>query len=340
MEDDERGYSPELWSQMADLGWLGLIFPEEHGGSRASFLDLCLLVEEQGRSLLPSPFLPTVALAGQAIARFGSEVQRAEHLPAIASGERVMGVARTGPSASWDSSGVGVFFDRQGADYILEGAATLVEYANVADVLLVLAKQGSSLLAVLVPGDSAGVLIEPLRTVGFDHRHCVSFNGVRLSEDAVLGEPGGGAAIAETIVRWGTAARCADMVGAAQRVLDLTVAYAGERIAFDQPIGSFQAIQHHCADMAVDLLGARLVTGEAIWRLSEGLDAQEALSVAKTWVSDAVPRVCARAHQIHGAIGFTREHELHLYMRHVRSGELDFGDAVWHRERVAQALGL
>jgi alkylation response protein AidB-like acyl-CoA dehydrogenase len=340
MEDDERGYSPEVWAQMAELGWLGWVFPEEHGGGGASFLDLCLLVEEQGRSLLPSPFLPTVVLAGQAIARFGSDSLRAEHLPAIASGEQVMGVARTGPAASWDTGDVGVVFDHQGADYVLEGAATLVEYANVADVLVVLARHGDALEAFLVPGDATGVIVEPLRTVAVDHRHCVSFDGVRVSEDAVLGEPGGGRTIAEAIARWGTAARCADMVGAAQQVLEMTVAYAKERVAFDQPIGSFQAIQHHCAEMAVDLLGARLVTWEAIWRLSEGLDAEEALSVAKTWASDAVPRVCARGHQIHGAIGFTREHELHLYMRHVRAAELDFGDAAWHRERVAQTLGL
>ena len=340
MEGDERGYSSALWAQMAELGWLGLVFPEEHGGAGASFLDLCLLVEEQGRSLLPSPFLPTVVLAGQAVARFGDDAQRAEHLPAIASGERVMGVARTGPSASWGSSDVGVVFDRQGADYVLEGAATLVEYANVADLLLVLAKHGESLGAFLVPADATGVIVESLRTVGFDHRHCVSFEGVRVAGDAMLGEPGGGKAVAEAIARWGTAARCANMVGAAQQVLEMTVTYATERAAFDQPIGSFQAIQHHCADMAVDFLGARLVTWEAIWRLSEGMFAEEALSVAKTWVSDAVPRVCARGHQIHGAIGFTREHDLHLYLRHVRAAELDFGDAVWHRERVAQALGL
>jgi alkylation response protein AidB-like acyl-CoA dehydrogenase len=340
MEDDERGYSPEVWVQMAELGWLGWVFPEEHGGGGASFLDLCLLVEEQGRSLLPSPFLPTVVLAGQAIGRFGSDEQRADHLPAIASGERVMGVARTGPTASWVSSDVGVVFDRQGAGYVLEGAATLVEYANIADVLVVIAKHGDALGAFLVPGTAKGVIVESLRTVGADHRHRISFDGVRVSEDAVLGEPGRGVAIAESIARWGTAARCADMVGAAQHVLDMTVAYATERIAFDQPIGSFQAIQHHCAEMAVDLLGARLVTWEAIWRLSEGLDAEEALSVAKTWVSDALPRLCARGHQIHGAIGFTREHELHLYMRHVRAAELDFGDAAWHRERVARALGL
>jgi len=340
MEDDARGYSPELWAQMAGLGWLGLAVPEEHGGTGASYLDLCLLVEEQGRSLLPSPFVPTVVLAGQAIARFGSEAQRAEHLPAIANGGRVMGVARTSPDASWNTGEVGVVVDRAGSGYVLDGAATLVEFANVADVLVVLAQHGGALEAFLVPGDAAGLITQPLRTLDFDNRHLVSFDRVRVSDDAVLGEPLGGAAIAEAIARWGTTARCAEMVGAAQRVLDMTVAYATDRIAFDRPIGSFQAIQHHCAEMAVDLLGARLVTWEAIWRVSEGLDAEEAVSVAKTWVGDAVPRVCARGHQIHGAIGFTREHDLHLYTRRVRAAELDFGDAVWHRERVAQALGL
>jgi alkylation response protein AidB-like acyl-CoA dehydrogenase len=158
--------------------------------------------------------------------------------------------------------------------------------------------------------------------------------------DVLGGEPGGGATVVATVAAFGAAATCAEMVGGAQQVLDMTVRYAKDREQFDSPVGSFQAVQHHCADMGVDVLSSRLIAFEAIWRLSEGLDATEEVSMAKAWVSEAYRRVCALGHQVHGAIGFTREHDLHRYLRHAVATELAFGDGDHHWDRVADHLGL
>jgi alkylation response protein AidB-like acyl-CoA dehydrogenase len=166
------------------------------------------------------------------------------------------------------------------------------------------------------------------------------FDDVRLPADNVLGEAGHGRRLVETINAYGAAAKCAEMIGGAQRVLEMTLQYAREREQFGQPIGSFQAVQHQCADMAADIDGARLIAYESIWRLSEGADWMLNVSVAKSWVSDAYRRVILRAHQVHGAIGFTKEHDLQLYTRRAKAAELAFGDAHYHRELLARQLGL
>ncbi|MEZ4240058.1 MAG: acyl-CoA dehydrogenase family protein [Myxococcota bacterium] len=301
MADDPRGYAPELWAQLAELGWLGLALPEDHGGGGCSFADLAVLIEAQGRHLLPSPFVPTVALAADAIARFGSDEQRQRLLPAIVAGEHVVAVTARG----WGPPDVAV---RDGA---LHGTAPLVPWAHVADTVLVVARDGEGVTVALVPADR--VQAQPVQTVGRDARADVALDGVALPDDAVLGRRGEGQRVADLLAQRGAAAGCAAMVGACERVLELTVGYAKEREAFGKPIGTLQAIQHHCAEMAVDLLGARGVTGEACWALDAAPHAEETartVSVAKAWVSDAAARIVAKGHQVHGAIGFTAEHDL------------------------------
>lgn len=335
------GYDPSLWRQMSELGWLGLSVPDAHDGLGQSFVDLCLLIEQMGRHIVPSPFVSTVAVGAQAIARFGSADQQSRHLPAVAAGDRIIAIARTEPGGSWDPSAVGVTATRDSGGYALEGVATLVDYAGVADVLVTIAELGGSLSAFLVPAGADGISTERLATLEGVASYRVLLDGARLSEDAVLGRPGQGEEIARAIAAWGTVARCAELVGIGQRVLDMTVEYATERVAFGQPIGSFQAVQHHCADMAVDVLSSGSITREAAWRVATGDPrAAETASIAKAWASDAIARVCALGHQVHGAIGFTAEHDLHLYSRRARAAELDFGDAAWHRAQLAAGFGL
>ncbi len=336
-----RGYDPALWRQMAELGWLGLAVPDEHGGLGAGFVNLCLLVEEQGRAILPGPFLSTVVLGAQAIARFGSPEQQRAQLPAVADGERIIAVARTAPGGDWEPTRVGVRAARDRDGYVLDGAAILVDYAHVADLVLVLARLDEALSAFLVPSGAAGMTVRAQHSIGDDRPHEVTFAGVQLSEDAVLGRPGQGEPIARALASWGAAARCAELVGIGQRVLEMTVEYATERTAFGAPIGTFQAVQHHCADMAAGVLASRAITREAVWRVAAGdADAEETVAVAKAWVSDAVARTSALGHQVHGAIGFTAEHDLHLFARRARVAELDFGDGAWHRAQVADQIGL
>ncbi len=161
-----------------------------------------------------------------------------------------------------------------------------------------------------------------------------------MPEERLLGRSDPATDILQAIQEWGAAAKCAEMVGGAQRVLEMSVAYAQDRVQFGRPIGTFQAVQHHCANMAVDVDGSRFIAYEAIWRLSEGLHAATEVAMAKAWVSDAYQRVCSLGHQIHGAIGFTKEHDMQLYFRHAKASELAFGDGDYHREQVAQKLGL
>jgi 3-oxocholest-4-en-26-oyl-CoA dehydrogenase beta subunit len=344
MADEPSGYSEQLWKEIVDLGWAGLALPEDHGGAGGSFLDLCLVVEEMGRAQLPSPFVTTTVSCALPIARFGTREQRAMYLEAVAAGSKVMSYVGRDPRGRWDPPGSDVVATGGQDGYALEGNALFVPYAEAAHDLLVVARHDSgapdALTAFLVSTDSPGLAVDRLRTIGTDRTHRVGFDGVRAAAGDVLGDIGDGLVVARTATVLTAGALCAQMVGGAQRVLDLTLAHAKSRDQFGRPIGSFQAVQHHCADMAIDVLGARLLTYEAIWRLSEGIDADLEVSVAKAWTSDAYRRVCALGHQVHGAIGFTEEHDLHLYLRHAAEAELTLGDGDEHRELIAQHLSI
>lgn len=344
MAADATGYSTELWGKMAELGWMGVAIPEEHGGLGNGFLDLCLLIEEMGRACLPSPFVPTVVLAGLPILRFGSDEQKAQYLPAIAEGRRILSYAALEPEGGWDPDGIRTTVTSEGDELVLRGTKLYVPYAGAADELLVVASDESAgaggLTLLLVDAGADGIAREPVDTVGQDHLERVTFEDVQVARDRVLGAPGEGAAIVEAIEQWGSAARCAEMVGGGERVLEMTLEHAKGREQFGRPIGSFQAVQHHCADMAVDVLGSRYITYEAIWTLDQGLDAADIVSMAKAWTGEACRRVCELGHQIHGAIGYTLEEDLHPFLRHAIASDLAFGDADHHREQLARRLGL
>ena len=346
MEEDEKGYSAELWKKMADLGWLGLVFPEKLGGSEFSFLDLAVLLEEQGRALLPGPFFSTVVLSGMPILTFGSDAQKAEHLPKIAAGDEIVVFAQTEPSATWEASGVELTAKSLGDNFVLNGTKLFISYGHVADYLLVVARtsdKGSAedgITLFLVDAKNPGISYEPLKTIASDHQSEITFKNVSVPVGNVLGEVDKGWPIVRKIGAWGAAGKCAEMVGGAQEVLEMSVEYAKQRVQFGRPIGSFQAIQHHCANMVTDVDGSRYIAYEAIWRLSEGLDSDKEVSMAKAWVSDAYRRVCALGHQIHGGIGFTKEHDMQLFFRRAKAAELAFGDGDYHRELVAQHLGI
>lgn len=371
LERDPQGHSPELWEKMAALGWMGVALPERYGGAGSGFLELCLLIEEQGRVRLQSPFLSTVVLCGLAIDRYGTATQKRDFLGAIAAGRRILAYAETDPGGAWGGRGAVARPDGEG--YVVDGTKLFVPYARVADDLLVVARApgaatpvrpsgadgpvrtddtsggrgpaapsggGRASTLLLVDAKAPGVACRPLATIGPDPEHEVTFRGVRVPPDRVLGHPGAGGPIVEAIRRWGAAARCAEMAGGARRVLEMSVEYASQRRQFGRPVGSFQAVQHHCADMAMAVETSRLVAYEAVWRLTEGLDASEEVTVAKAWVSDAYARVCALGHQVHGAVGFTEEHDMQLFFRHALASELAFGDADQHREQVARRLGI
>ncbi|HEX5119902.1 MAG TPA: acyl-CoA dehydrogenase [Pseudonocardiaceae bacterium] len=312
-----------LWKEIVELGWTGLTVPEAYGGVGADFLDACLLAEELGRAGTATPFVPTVAGAST-IARFGTDQQRQEWLPAVIAG-RAIGHIGADSDLTATPSGDG---------YVVAGRALFVPFASEAADLLVAVATPDGPAAALVDSGTAGITTERLDVVGNEPVHTVTFDAVPVPAQRVL--PAGQSAA----TAYATVLTCAEMVGGAQAVLDLTVDYAGQRRQFGQPIGAFQAVQHHCANMAIDVLGSRFATYEAAWRLGTGSDATMEVSTAKAVVSDAYQRVCALGHQVHGAIGFTAEHDLHRYLRHATAAALTYGDADFHLDRLATELGL
>lgn len=315
MRRDEQGFSPELWKTMGELGWPGLAFPEEYGGSAMSFLDLCLLIEEMGRACLPSPFIGTVVGCGLLLLELGSEEQRNEFLPGLAAGDSIIAPAFHGAP---DSTGTRVLpaVEREDGGFILNGTHLFVPFLSAATHMLCAAHSadgpgGTSLF--MVPTSTDHVVSTPLHSIGSERIYQLDLDGVRLPHGALVGT---GSDISESLKRAllrMDIAQCCDAAGALSWVLDDTVAYAKERKQFGHPIGSFQSIQHYCADMHVMLEGLRTSTYHAAWRLSEGMHADKEVAVACAYAHKVVPQLLGIAHQIDGAMGVTQEHDLYLY---------------------------
>jgi len=344
MAEDERGYSPDLWHKMAGLGWMGLVFPAEYGGAGATFLDLAVLLEEMGRACLPGPFFSTVVLGGLTILAEGSEEQRQEFLTGIAKGELILAFALTEPSARYEASAIATRAVPQHDGYVIDGTKLFVNDAHIADYILCAArsketgKPEEGITLFLVSAKSPGIECTPLRTMAFDKQCEVVFNNVKVAKESILGKVNQGWHVVERTLQQAAVARCADMVGSARSAFQMSVDYAKERVQFGRPIGSFQAIQHHCANMLVDIDGSTLITYEAAWRLSQDLPSTMLVSMCKAWVGEACQRVTLLGHQIHGGIGFCQDHDMHLFHRRVRAGALMLGDTAFHQGVVAREL--
>jgi 3-oxocholest-4-en-26-oyl-CoA dehydrogenase beta subunit len=346
MEEDHRGYSLDLWRKMAELGWLGLIFPAKYGGSEGNLLDLVVLLEEMGRYLAPVPFLPTVILGGLSILSAGTEKQKQEFLPILIKGELILTMALTELDLNYDASGINLQVTREMDFFVINGTKLFVPYAHVADCLIcatrtknnVRKEEGITLF--LVEGKNQGLTYTILRTMSCDKLYEVIFNRVKVPGEKMIGKFDKGWEIIKKVWEQTVIAQCAFMVGGAERVLEMTVDYAKKRVQFGRPIGSFQAIQHKCANMKVDLDGAKFITYEAAWKMSQGFSCSLEVSAAKAWVNQAYQRICANGHQIYGGIGVMKDQDIQLYSRRAKSAEFLFGDTNFHREIVAQQLGL
>jgi alkylation response protein AidB-like acyl-CoA dehydrogenase len=343
MESDEKGYSPELWREMAELGWMGLVFPEEYGGSGMSFLDLAVLLEEMGKACLPGPFFSTVILAGLSILEAGTEKQKQEFLPKIASGKAILTLALTEPGVEEGASSINLKAVPEGDDYLIKGTKLFVADAHIADYMVCVTrtKKGAGedgITLFLLDAKSPGIRYTPLRTLAGDKLWEVGFDRVRVPKRNMLGELNHGWAIIESVMQKAIAAKCAEMVGGAQQVLDMSVEYAKERKQFGHPIGSLQIIQHYCANMAVDVRSSRFLTYQAAWKVGQGLPCAREVAIAKAWVSNAYRKVTAQGQQIHGSIGFTVEHDMPLYYKRAKVAELSFGGIDSQLEIVASEL--
>lgn len=348
MMADETAHDPAMWRKIAELGWLGIAVPEEHGGLGGSFLDIVVVLEEMGKALLPGPFLASVLLGGMAVREAGSTAQQAEVLPRLAGGEAVLTLAQAEASGRYDAAGIALSARREGEGFVLSGEKLFVPDAHVADHIVVAARTSAGanpeegVTLFLLDRNTPGLSVTQLKTVDMTRRLChLALEGVRVPAGRVLGTPEQGWPALRRVLDHALAGLCAEMVGCGQKALDMSVAYAKERVQFGRPIGSFQAIKHKCVDMMVAVENARSLTYYAAWAVDENApEARQAVAMAKAYCSDMAKYVTSEAIQVHGGIGFTWEHDMHLYHRRALASEALFGSAPVHREVVAQTLAL
>ena len=348
MDKDEKGFTPELWKGMAELGWMGILFPEEYGGIGGGMLDMVTLMEEMGYAALPGPYFSTVILGGCTILEAGSEAQKQEFLPKICEGALRVTLALTEPATTqFNPSLITVRAQAEGDGWVIDGTKLFVSDANVSDWMIVAArtagkdsdKDGISLF--LVETKTPGVGITLLKTVAGDKQCEVVFKKVRVPKSALVGEAGKGFAAVEKTLQIAAVAKCAEMLGGSNRVMELAVAYAKERVQFGKPIGTFQAVQHLCANMKMATEQSIYITYKAAWMIDRKMpEARKFAAVAKAWVSEAYKKVALIGHQIFGGTGYIVEHAMPIYSRRAKAGEYAFGSPNYQREIVAQELGL
>jgi alkylation response protein AidB-like acyl-CoA dehydrogenase len=344
MMEDERGFADDQWKKMAELGWTGLIIPEQYGGAGLTMVDMVVVLEEMGKVVTPGPFFASAILGGVAIELGGSADQRQRYLPGLAAGTVRATLAQVEESGRWDADGIALPAKTAADGFVVTGTKLFVHDAHNADVLVVPVRTAGAgtdgITMVLVDAHAKGVSIRVLKTMDQTRKLCeVAFDGVMVGRDAVLGGVGAGWPLLDRVIDRGKVALCAEMCGGAQRVLDMSVEYAKVREQFGKPIGSFQAIQHKCANMMVQVESAKSATYYAAWAVANDVaEAHLAACMAKAYCSDAYRFVAAEGIQIHGGIGFTWEHDMHLYFKRAKGSEVTFGDATWNRELVAQVV--
>ena len=346
MEQDKKGYPPQLWKEIADLGWLGLVFPEKYGGSGMSFLDLSVLLEEMGRACFPGPFCSRVVLGGLTILDAGSDEQKQKSLPQVASGKAIFTLALTEASGKYEAGSIKTKATADKNDYIINGTKMFVPDANVADYYLCVArtdeksKGEEGLTIFIVDAKSPGISRTVLNTIAKDKQCEVIFKQVRVPKENILGKLNQGWSEIQKTLELAAIAKSCEMVGGMQAVLDMTVAYVKERVQFDVPVGVFQAIQHHCVNMLVDVEGSRATAYEAAWRVSTGRPYSDEAAITKAWTSDAYYRVVTLGTQAHGGVAIIEDHDLPIYYRRAKASELAFGDGRFHRKKVARKMGF
>jgi alkylation response protein AidB-like acyl-CoA dehydrogenase len=346
--DDPQGYSPDLWQKMAALGWMGLVLPETYGGSGLSFVDLTILMEEMGRVLLPAPFFSSIALGALTVLETGSDEQRQQMLPRLGRGEAKVCAAVLEADGRYDPRGISMRASIRGNRATLNGAKLFVVDAHVSDYIICVARtrggrdpeSGISLFVLDIT--SPGIACTPLMSIDQTRRLCeVSFTRVGVSLEAMLGGRDAAWPALQRALDKATVALCAEMVGGAEKAMEMCVDYGKARVQFGRPIGSFQAVKHKIADMKVWVENAKSVVYYAAWAVDcDAPEASRAASMAKAYCSEMYSRVTADGIQVHGGVGFTWDHHMHLYFKRAKSSEVLLGDTTWHRERTATLIPL
>jgi alkylation response protein AidB-like acyl-CoA dehydrogenase len=343
MEDDAAGFDPEIWKQVCEFGWAGMLVPEEYGGFGGDMTDIAVLAEEIGRALLPSPLFASSVVGALTVMAAGNDEQKQALLPGIAAGTSIVTLALNEPSGTYEPWGVQTEATQDGTGWKLTGTKLYVSFADSAATVIVAARtqagdgpDGVSLF--LVDPRAAGVTSTILDTIYQDHQFEVVLDGVSVSADQVLGPVGGAWPAIQQVLDQAAVAVAAESIGGAERSLELAIDYSKERVQFGRPIGSFQALQHKMARMVTEVTGAQLLVYEAAWRLAQGLDASLEVPMAKAAASGAYTTCAIEGTHIFGGAGFIREAEIQLHFRRAKGAEVLMGDPRWHRKRVTRLL--
>ena len=344
LEKSEKGYSPELWKKIAELGWVSLVIPEQYEGIGYTFQDLTVLLEEVGRNILPGPLIPTV-ISTFSIVEGGTEEQKKEFLPKIASGDLILTLALIEAEGTFDASGIALKATAKGEDFVLNGTKLFVEMAHVSNYMVCVArtKEGTTdkgITLFLVDTKSPGIQIEVIPTIAADKLCEVRFENVTVPKKNMLGKLDAGWTLVESMMRKGSVARSVEAVGAMQTCIDMTVAYLKERVQYERPIGAFQALQHLMANMWTSMQTARYLVYQAAWMESEGQPAAKEVSLAKAYINEAYKDVAQWAIRLHGGIATSSDHDIPLYYRRSLAASTSFGGTDFHRELVAEKIGL
>jgi alkylation response protein AidB-like acyl-CoA dehydrogenase len=345
LEQSEEGYSPELWKKIAELGWMGLIIPEEYGGMGYTFQDLVVLLEEIGRNILPGPLIATI-ISTFLILEAGTEEQKKELLPKIARGELIITTALLEGDGVFDASGIAAKATPKGGDYVINGTKLFVEMAHVANYIICVTRTQDStapekgITLFIVDSKATGISHEVMPTIAADKLCEVHFKDVTVRKKNVLGKIDEGWPIVEMMLRKGAIAKCAESLGAIETCVEMTVAYSKERTQYERPIGAFQALQHKMADMWTAMETSRYLIYEAAWMESQGLPCAKEASMAKAYVNEIYKDVAKWAVRLHGAIATSADHDIPFYYRRSKAADIAFGGTDFHREIVAQKIGL
>ena len=343
MEKDNLGYPPELWKKISDLGWFGMSLPESYGGQGLPLSYLGLISEELGRVIAPVPFHSTM-VAALTIAADGTDQQKQSILPHISSGDMILTWAFQELNPKLNPESIRTTATETDGGYVINGTKMFVDNYVAADKILVTCRtspateRSSGLSMFIIDTNLSGMIETPLVTIAKDKQSKVTFEGVKISKDALVGELDQGWNIAVDMLDRGTALLCAQMVGAARKDIEIGIEYAKNRVAFGRPIGAFQSVQHMCADMTIWVDGAQMLTYEALWKMDEGIPASVDVSQAKAFCNDKCQAAVRSSQVLHGGMGFMMEFDLHLWYRRVCAWTMRLGTSFEHRARVSKAL--
>ena len=329
----------DVWIELAKANLLGIALPEDVGGSGFGIFEACLVLEQIGKTVAPVPFLATAVLGAMTIADFGSDTQRRRDLPGVVEGEVILTAAIAEEGVDPALGATPTTATKDGDGWRLDGQRQFVPAVHLARRMLVPARTGDDTLGIfLVDPAASGVTSERLETTTLEPQFLVTFNGVRVPDDEVLGDPASGAEILARMLRRATVAMCATQAGVCSAALRLTAGYVSQREQFGSKIATFQAVAQRAADAYIDSEAVGLTWRQAAWRLAEGLDADEAIAVAKFWAADGGQRVVHAAQHLHGGVGVDVDYPLHRYFRWAKQLELSLGGSTQQLRRLGRLL--